>query len=260
MAKRITGPFNIADEVYDYAMAQGNLEAIATGGFDYIAKKMKHVTVVLCDSDGSGSPETLNAPCCVTLFFGENWHTGVTINFTQAKTAIRWMVSLYQVGVLNLAEEPAPKKGTVRAQLLEAEAKIAALKNDLKAALDREAILLNERTTLTVKLKEWEPVEKLIAAQSPPESPVNFHELALELACRWLTYRLTLIPQSRKTEKALVMLHRLIQTVLAQRAISGGPGMSEAMKDEIQGKMSAVEMLECIKAGRAIPSLLRSTV
>ena len=96
--------FNIDRSVYDYALKNG-FEGIGTGGgFDYMAMRLENgYTVIICDPDDAGSPESLDSPAALMIMtdlvkeplhldYGE-WENSISIAFDTAKDAIDFMTN-----------------------------------------------------------------------------------------------------------------------------------------------------------------------
>lgn len=93
--------YNIAQEVYDYAVDKG-LDAMATGGgFDYIYATFNGRDITVNQTDDAGSPESLDERAQLVFFSTDNWDSGMWITFETTRQAIDVLASIKDVGLFS---------------------------------------------------------------------------------------------------------------------------------------------------------------
>ena len=106
---------NITEEVLKKAESLG-LDAITTGGgMDYVWIRIpksdyrdafspkddsiskdatEGLDVILMNNNGDGSPECIDEPCIVGIYFNESWNKGITFHFSSCMKAMDFMIQL----------------------------------------------------------------------------------------------------------------------------------------------------------------------
>lgn len=90
---------DISDDIFNAGTQAGLGVTDSGGGFHYITKNLAGsglpedgpVMVLGVPSD-AGSPEGLEDPATVTLYFSDDWQRGIRFEFDMAKQAIDFMV------------------------------------------------------------------------------------------------------------------------------------------------------------------------
>jgi len=93
--------YNINDDTYDRAASQG-LEPIATGGnIDYMSRSFPNGHIaILSDHDDAGLLNEPDAPGCVTIYYDEEWQTGITFQVPTISLGINIISNMNQLGII----------------------------------------------------------------------------------------------------------------------------------------------------------------
>lgn len=69
-------------------------ETYTGGGCDYITRIISGMHIVVSATDDACSPESLDAPACITIYDGEDWTNGVTFDAPNCRAALATVASM----------------------------------------------------------------------------------------------------------------------------------------------------------------------